>query len=57
MSGWVGGIFSKVPRTRAKNQLSAFWFKHFEKIANHFVTAEFSTGNGLVLSTESDREE
>jgi phosphoribosylaminoimidazole-succinocarboxamide synthase len=23
------------------NQLSAFWFKHFEKIANHFVTAEF----------------
>jgi phosphoribosylaminoimidazole-succinocarboxamide synthase len=23
------------------NQLSAFWFKHFEKIANHFVTAKF----------------
>ena len=23
------------------NQLSAFWFKHFEKIDNHFVTADF----------------
>jgi len=23
------------------NQLSAFWFKHFDKIDNHFVTAEF----------------
>jgi phosphoribosylaminoimidazole-succinocarboxamide synthase len=23
------------------NQLSAFWFRHFEKIANHFVTADF----------------
>ena len=23
------------------NQLSAFWFKHFDKIDNHFVTADF----------------
>src|SRR6202051_379800 len=23
------------------NQLSAFWFKHFDKVENHFVTAEF----------------
>src|SRR3954464_7315204 len=23
------------------NQLSAFWFKRFDKIANHFVTATF----------------
>jgi phosphoribosylaminoimidazole-succinocarboxamide synthase len=23
------------------NQLSAFWFRHFEKIASHFVTADF----------------
>ena len=23
------------------NQLSAFWFKHFDKIDNHFITAEF----------------
>src|SRR5438046_285437 len=23
------------------NQLSAFWFKHFDKIDNHFVTANF----------------
>jgi phosphoribosylaminoimidazole-succinocarboxamide synthase len=23
------------------NQLSAFWFKHFENVDNHFVTAEF----------------
>jgi phosphoribosylaminoimidazole-succinocarboxamide synthase len=23
------------------NQLSAFWFKHFRKIKNHFVTADF----------------
>src|SRR6266699_585091 len=23
------------------NQLSAFWFKRFDKIENHFVTAEF----------------
>jgi phosphoribosylaminoimidazole-succinocarboxamide synthase len=24
------------------NQLSAFWFKHFDKVDNHFVTAEFN---------------
>src|ERR1051325_11915943 len=24
------------------NQLSAFWFKRFDKIDNHFVTADFS---------------
>ena len=23
------------------NQLSAFWFKRFDKIDNHFVTADF----------------
>ena len=23
------------------NQLSAFWFKHFDKIDNHFITADF----------------
>ena len=23
------------------NQLSAFWFRHFDKIDNHFITAEF----------------
>src|SRR5438477_9084001 len=23
------------------NQLSAFWFKHFSKVDNHFITAEF----------------
>src|SRR5260370_6592460 len=23
------------------NQLSAFWFKHFHKIGNHFITADF----------------
>ena len=23
------------------NQLSAFWFKHFDKVDNHFVTAEY----------------
>jgi phosphoribosylaminoimidazole-succinocarboxamide synthase len=25
------------------NQLSAFWFKHFDKIDNHFVTAKFES--------------
>ena len=25
------------------NQLSAFWFKHFDKIDNHFVTADFDS--------------
>ncbi len=25
------------------NQLSAFWFKHFDKIENHFVTADFDS--------------
>ncbi len=24
------------------NQLSAFWFKHFDKVENHFVTANFN---------------
>src|SRR5882724_8170051 len=23
------------------NQLSAFWFKHFDKIDSHFITADF----------------
>ena len=23
------------------NQISAFWFKHFDKIENHFITADF----------------
>src|ERR1700730_17905020 len=25
------------------NQLSAFWFKRFDKIDNHFITADFDT--------------
>ena len=35
------------------NQLSAFWFKHFDKIDNHFVTADFdSFPNELKLFRE-----
>src|SRR6266513_348581 len=31
-----------IPRKGAVlNQLSAFWFKHFDQIDNHFVTADF----------------